>query len=136
MIELTKHGTAESVRLDHLHWQAEFGTPPVGQQRWRTVAGVHVIQETAMQYGMPLVLASVDGRVWLPRSDVEMLYSWITVGTIIRLVLHDAREFFLRWDVPAGAIETATVLPGLANPAAASKYGVRALRFTTAPAPA
>lgn len=128
--------TLALVNLDHLHWSDEISWVARAQSRQRSGDGVAIIEETLLTLGRPITLAALNGRVWIARSDLLTLRQWAEDGAVLQLTLHDGTQYWVAYRIDEGPLEAETVLPGLANPTAPTRYKINTVRLVTVPAPA
>ena len=132
MVALTYNGV--SVQIAHgMSVEEEVGRAAVGQQRWRSVTGRSIVQDSPLLYGVPVHLRSP--ACWVSRSLLETLHSWQVPGAVLSIQLPQRPLMWVRWDVEAGPIVAEPLQRYLIDPRADTLYQLSALRFITTPMP-
>lgn len=115
---------------DELLWRDEFEWSDVAAVEKRTIGGKLIIQEgrAVESTGRPITLGG--DSAWISRSDLATLKGWADeLDKSMTLVLHDSREFTVKFRHSEKPVLQAESVAGYADPEDADQYALTGLKL-------
>lgn len=109
----------DTISLDNMSWDNEFGESQVAQDLKRNVQGGAIVHEQALSYGIAMRLSGA----WVTRATLQSLRGLeAQAAAVWKITLDDARVFWATFDRRNGAAVDATPIRLTTEPTATDLY--------------
>lgn len=115
--------TLNSIELPDLLWTDEYAWNPVVGDIAYTVSGALIVEESVMQSGRPITLASTESGGWTTKAVVDALRQLsLATGNTLALNLHGTTRTVI-WKRSGNSVEAEPVV-AYSDPSPDTRYRI------------